>query len=338
MRTARVDESAGKRREWAQTLRCSKECALRASASAYKVFGALELHCDSDGYCWPTVSTIQKATGIKDRHTIFAALKELEGLGILGRRKLVSRIKGRNAPSLYRIGGKADVLPARAAGQYMLAVKPLPMWATNGRGAGKPHIGRGTGEVQANRTTPSEVKPHTELEVLGTTESVMDSGESHHRFSPNTPDPDEYVPSAPDAIAPISRTLKGKKATAKIILLSKGYDPQMVDVALARVADLADAKKAIPRSPAYFVTSVERALRDAEESTEIEAILARRGEAGVTSDTPLNPMEKHPASKIVMVHEVVEEAARIKRPASEVLAKTLAQHGRANELQGRAAR
>jgi hypothetical protein len=106
--------------------------------------------------------------------------------------------------------------------------------------------------------------------------------------------------------------------------LSKGHDPQMVDIALARVADLADAKGKVPRSPAYFVTSVERALADPEERGQIEAILARRAETGITPDAPLNPIEKHRASKIVMIHEVVEEAARSRRPTYEVLRERLA--------------
>lgn len=120
-------------------------------------------------------------------------------------------------------------------------------------------------------------------------------------------------------------TPKNSKAeTARTLLLRKGHDPQMVDIAISRVADLAAAKKKIPRSPAYFVTSVERALADPEDRDEIEAILAQRAENRITSAAPLNPMEKHRASKIVMLHEVVEEAARIRRPACEVMRERLA--------------
>lgn len=118
--------------------------------------------------------------------------------------------------------------------------------------------------------------------------------------------------------------------TAKAFLLSKGHDPRMVDIALARVADLAGAKKKIPRSPAYFVTSVERAFADPEERAAIEAVLARRAEIGVSSDAPLDPTEKHPASKISMVHEVVEEATRTGRPAREVLGEHLVAGADAN--------
>ena len=131
---------------------------------------------------------------------------------------------------------------------------------------------------------------------------------------------------------PASTPKNSKTETAKTLLLNKGHDPQMVDIALARVADLAGAKKKIPCSSAYFVTSVERALADPEDHAEIEAILARRAETGITSDAPLNPMEKHRASKIVMLHEVIEEAARFGRPACEVMRERLVSEQRHQEL------
>lgn len=161
----------------------------------------------------------------------------------------------------------------------------------------------------------SQIVPNPPLGAGGSVfpDSENDSG-SESAKSSSAPADDDF---------PASTSKNSKAETAKTLLLSKGHDPQMVDIALARVADLAGAKKKIPRSPAYFVTSVERALADPEDRAEIEAILAQRAETGVTSDAPLNPIEKHRASKIVMLHEVVEEAARIGRPAFEVLRERL---------------
>ena len=121
-----------------------------------------------------------------------------------------------------------------------------------------------------------------------------------------------------------STSQSSKKAKAKTILLSKGLDSQLVDVALARVSDLAGAIKVVPGSPAYYVASVERALVDRYEYSQIEAILRERQECGITSDAPLDPTEKHAASKIVMLHAVVEEAARLGCSASELMAQRLA--------------
>ncbi len=131
-----------------------------------------------------------------------------------------------------------------------------------------------------------------------------------------------------------SASKNSNTVTAKTLLLSKGHDSQMVDIALARVADLAASKKKIPRSPAYFVASVERALADPEERAELEAILVERTEKGIEAGAPLDVTEKHRASKIVLLHEVVEEAARIGRPAREVLAHRLACEQRHRETSG----
>jgi hypothetical protein len=119
--------------------------------------------------------------------------------------------------------------------------------------------------------------------------------------------------------------------TARIFLLSKGYDSQMVDIALTRVADLADALKKIPRLPAYFITSVERGLADLEERAELETILVERARKGIGAGAPLDVMEKHRASKIVFVHEAGEEAHRTGRPVGEVLAEHLAREQRHRE-------
>src|ERR1700732_4800802 len=110
-------------RKRAEILRRCQELVCGASGSASKVFGALRLYENFDGYCWPLVSTLQTKTKINRRKTIFSALHELESLGVLDRRTLVSRIKGRNCPTLYRIGGKVEKLPEKARGLYALVAK-----------------------------------------------------------------------------------------------------------------------------------------------------------------------------------------------------------------------
>ena len=69
-----------KRAKWAAKLRQVKFVALRCvSGIGFKVFAALELYCDTDGYCWPLVETIQKLIGIDRRRSIFKGLAELRG-------------------------------------------------------------------------------------------------------------------------------------------------------------------------------------------------------------------------------------------------------------------
>jgi hypothetical protein len=119
------------------------------------------------------------------------------------------------------------------------------------------------------------------------------------------------------------KSLESKKAEAKTILLSKGHYTCEVEIALMRVSDLAAAKGSVPRSASYFVTSVERALEDFHEYAAIKNILEDRAANGISDGAPLEPHEKHNASKIALVHSVVEEAAREGRRATEVLAERL---------------
>jgi hypothetical protein len=104
---------------WARTLRRYELIVMKARGPACKVFLALKFHANCDGYCWPLVSTLQSLTGIRKRDTIFAALRELESLGIVYRRQLISR-RGRNSPSLYRIGRKVEAMPEKANDLYVL--------------------------------------------------------------------------------------------------------------------------------------------------------------------------------------------------------------------------
>jgi hypothetical protein len=85
-----------------------------------------------------------------------------------------------------------------------------------------------------------------------------------------------HLPADDEFSASSFNNMKTEKARG--ILLGRGHDPLFVDIALARVVDLAEAKKKIPRSAEYFVTSVERALSDPQEYAEIDEIIALRTE------------------------------------------------------------
>ncbi len=219
-------------------------------------------------------------------------------------------------PRIWRtIGGRMRAVAGRP--EYTVHRKPVPKNHRKANHSSKVHLQESISSTVQEMN--SQVLPNPPFSPgvvvsggIPGSESILATamGHNHQNLHPA----DDGFSASPS---------KNFTETAKTFLLSKGHDSRMVDIALARVADLAGAKKKIPRSPAYFVTSVERAFADPEERAAIEAVLARRAEIGVSSDAPLDPTEKHPASKISMVHEVVEEAARTGRPAREVLGEHL---------------
>ncbi len=103
--------------------RCQR-IASRASGSAARTFLALLSFANAEGYCWPLASTLTEVTKL-GRSRLFLALSELESHGVIDRRMLVSRVNGRNAPTLYRVGGKVTRLPQNAE-RYILANKRKP--------------------------------------------------------------------------------------------------------------------------------------------------------------------------------------------------------------------
>jgi len=121
-----------------------------------------------------------------------------------------------------------------------------------------------------------------------------------------------FSPSRPTQMTALSpRTIDGKRRTARTILIGEGgLEPDLVDVVLLRVVDLARALKKHPRSVAYFVQSAKNSLADPDETEQCRSIAAERRRSGVPIDAPLRPDEWHPRSKIASVHELVEEAAR----------------------------
>lgn len=86
----------------------------RLSPVGYKVFRCLVRHSDSYGYCWPSAKTMMRETGIRDRHTLFRALKEVVERGFVSRGKMLWAKTGAQAVSLYRVSGPIEKLPRRA--------------------------------------------------------------------------------------------------------------------------------------------------------------------------------------------------------------------------------
>jgi len=114
------DKKQIQRDTWAKTLHRCHRIVRKASGTSCKVFVALLIYADLDGYCWPLISTLLKDTGIAKHETIAFALKELEALGVLDRQALSSKRSGNRAPYLYRIGGKIEKLPSNAAVRFVL--------------------------------------------------------------------------------------------------------------------------------------------------------------------------------------------------------------------------
>jgi Helix-turn-helix domain len=133
-----------------ELLRCLR-IASRASGSAARAFLGLQSFANPEGYCWPLVSTLRKETKL-GRSRLFLALAELESLGIIDRRTLVSRVNGRNAPTLFRVGGKVTYLPKNAE-RYILANKRKPQSRTSkGCEVHKTRTSQPGGEVLVSRT------------------------------------------------------------------------------------------------------------------------------------------------------------------------------------------
>lgn len=141
----------------------------------------------------------------------------------------------------------------------------------------------------------------------------QETGDSDLRFP---------CPTSMTALSP--RTIEGKMLSAKAILIGEGHDPDLVNVALLRVADLARALKKFPRTAAYFLASAKNSLADKDEAQRCRLIAAERRRSGVALDAPLRPDEWHDASKIAFVHGAVEDAVSQNRHASELVAERLA--------------
>jgi hypothetical protein len=186
------------RTAWAKTLRRCELIVMKASGPACKVFLALKLHANCDGYCWPLVSTLQGFTGIKKRDTIFAALRELEVQGIVYRRQLISR-RGRDSPTLYRIGREVEAVPKNAAVLYVLG----PARQKAGRRPAKRDLGDLACEVPPNGTTGVPSNVATEVPSNGATRVPPDGTQNYSR-------------------EPLNGTASGEGAVSQVSLRAEG--------------------------------------------------------------------------------------------------------------------
>jgi DNA-binding MarR family transcriptional regulator len=63
-----------------------KQLAQLRGAGKLAVFLCLALHINEEGLCWPSINLIAKETGY-GKDTVFAALKSLETMGFIARKK-----------------------------------------------------------------------------------------------------------------------------------------------------------------------------------------------------------------------------------------------------------
>lgn len=128
---------------------------------------------------------------------------------------------------------------------------------------------------------------------------------------------------APD---PAPMLAKQMQIARNILVREDHLDPDLVTIALLRVADLNRALKTRVRSPkAHFVKSVRNnILGDEDEKKKCQFICEERRRSGVPMNAPLRPDEWPDKSKIVLIHESVEVAARDGRRATEVRDEMLA--------------
>lgn len=79
-----------------------KQLAQLRGAGKLAVFLCLALHINEEGLCWPSIELISKETGY-GKDTIFAALKSLENMGFIARKKRRGDANGRLSTNLYQI-------------------------------------------------------------------------------------------------------------------------------------------------------------------------------------------------------------------------------------------
>jgi hypothetical protein len=272
---------------WAETIRRCESIVMKASGAACRVFVALKSSADSDGYCWPLVSTLAKLTGISGKKTLFRALKELEKLGVLKRAQLVSRTVGRNSPNLYRIGGRIENLPANATSYYghfstrRPRVKSLNTDTKRGevvKSATSQTLGV-RGEVV--KMTPAEVVKMTPYEVVemttqnysielpyGTTplEASLSSPVNHHHPHRNTgTDDDEATPEGfvQPSSADFDRLGKLKSiALAKFTKKNPEYSADLATRALNEIESRARASGTRIVNARYLEVALENEFSD----------------------------------------------------------------------------
>jgi hypothetical protein len=111
---------------------------------------------------------------------------------------------------------------------------------------------------------------------------------------------------------------------AAAILEKRGDDPLFVAEALAFIDQRSYEARSVPASERYYLTAYENLLDARDDLAEVTGLMIRKKSLRAKfMPDPISPNEKD-EEKIRFVHQVVEEAARIGRPACEVMTDRLA--------------
>jgi DNA-binding transcriptional ArsR family regulator len=120
--------------------------ACHASSAMWATLGALLLHADAAGTCYPSLSTLAAAAGLKERRTLTRALRSLEAADI------ITRERRGHTPTLYTVLGAPPPLEVGAP-------PPLEVGALEGPAGGEqvPALGACTPpELETLNTMNSE--------------------------------------------------------------------------------------------------------------------------------------------------------------------------------------
>jgi hypothetical protein len=119
---------------------------------------------------------------------------------------------------------------------------------------------------------------------------------------------------------------------AAAILEKRGDDPLFVAEALAFIDQRSHEARSVPTSERYYLIAYKTLLDAPNDLAKVtDLVIRKKWLRARFMPGPIIPNEKDTA-KIAIVHQVVEEAARIGRPASEVMRERLVSEQRHQEL------
>lgn len=123
---------------------------------------------------------------------------------------------------------------------------------------------------------------------------------------------------------------------AAAILEKRGDDPLFVAEALAFIDQRSHDARSVPASERYYLTAYENLLDAPDDLAEVtDLVIRKRSLRAKFMPDPIIPNEKD-EEKIRFVHQVVEEAGRTGRPASEIMAERLVKRVKLAKPNGRA--
>jgi hypothetical protein len=123
---------------------------------------------------------------------------------------------------------------------------------------------------------------------------------------------------------------------AAAILEERGDNPIFVAEALAFIDQRSHEARSIPASVRYYLIAYETLLNAPDDLAYVtDLVIRKKSLRAKFMPHPIIPNEKDTA-KIAIVHQVVEEAARIGRPASEIMAERLVKRMKLAKPNGRA--